>query len=533
MHRIIGCISISLLVSSLCGCLIREESGLNESVPSNEASSVTDEVALSDGGITAPVAPTLSISATAGALNFKWVDSRTNTKSITDTTLYEYNSRTEQEAQLNTGIAPGDLRFTLPITPHRLAWYSLSYRVEICTTDDCVSSLRVPVRTLLDHAITGFTPSNTDIRPSFGDDLAINATGNIAVASSPITASAAVLLHNGQQWIQASTLGSEHFSSASDADMLTSVSASGDTVVIASIASTSNPVIVVFDRLGENWIETATIVPFEPAAIDQRWDTTSLNLKLSDNGDRIVFAAQPNFQSVNRIDNRGNQVLVFDRSAFNWTQTANLAVPLQHTRLRSISTSASINKIVALSALDDLLYLHEFALSVDQWRESSSQMLDTINPSIDTQVIGSHDLTYLSLAAWELDNDNRRSAVAWKLEKRPMGWLSVDSIRLPPTADQSARLRLAGDAKLQSLAVGWQAESDANLAFYSVDEQRWQHQFSVPQGLNLNRTLPFVQSIAVSADNSTALIGTTNTGTKNGTGNGNSYGNGGLVSSFR
>jgi len=525
MHRIIGCISISLLVSSLCGCLVQEESGLEESAPSNEVSSVAEEIALSDGGITAPAAPTLSISATAGALNFKWVDSRAITEVVTGTTLYEYNSRTEQEAELNADIAPGDLRFTLPIAPHRLAWYSLSYRVEICTIDDCVSSLRVPVRTLLDHAITGFTPPNDDIRPSFGDDLAINATGNIAVASSPITASAAVLLHNGQQWIQASTLDSEHFSNAPDADMLTTVSTSGDTVAIASIASTSNPIIVIFDRLGENWIETARIIPFEPAAIDQHWDTASLSLKLADNGDRIVFAAQSSFQSVNKTDGTGNQVLVFDRDAFNWTQTAKLAVPLRHTRLRSLSASASINKVVALSTLDNLLYLHEFSLTDGQWLETPSQILDSINPSIDTQIIGSHDIAYISLAAWEHENDNRRSAVAWKLEKRPMGWLSIDSVRLPPTADPSARLRLASDAQLQSLAIGWQAQSDANLAFYAVDEQRWQHQFSVPEGLNLNRTLPFAQSVTVSADNSTVLIGTTNTG-------GNS-GNAGLVSSFR
>jgi len=530
MQRTIVCIGIGLLVSSLCGCLFQEESGLPSSAPANEVSSVADsEATLSDGGITAPTAPSLSISATAGALNFKWVDWRISANGTTATNLYEYNSHTEKESKLKTDIEPGDLRFTVPVAPHRFAWDAISYRVEICSKDNCISSLRTPVRTLLVHSITGVTPSDNDIRPSFGDDLAINANGNVAVASSPITASAAVLLHNDQQWIHASTLTSEYFSGATDADMRVSVSASGDTVAIASAASTASPIIVIFDRLGENWIETALITPFEPAAITHHWDPSSLSLQLSDNGDRLLFAAHPGLQSVNKINDRRNQVLVFDRTAFNWMRSTTLTVPLQHTRLHSTSASGSINNVVALSALEDSLYLHEYSLSNGQWRESPSQILDAITPSIDTRIVSSHDLTYLTLAAWELDSDTRRSAVGWKFEKRASGWIAIDSIRLPPTVDQSARLRLASDAQLQSLAIGWQAQADANLSFYAVYEQHWQHLFSVPEGLNLDRAVPLVQSIAVSADNSTALIGTTNTGTNSDT---NSR-KGGVVSSFR
>ncbi len=520
MQHAKGCIGIGLLISSLCGCLIQEESGLKTATPTNEVSSVTDS-GISDDGIIAPTAPTLTISAIAGALNFKWVDWRTNAKTTNSINLYEYNSLSEQEIELDTNIGASDLKYTLPITPHHLAWDSLSYRVEICNIDDCVSSSHVPVHTLLANVVTAVIPSNDDMRPSFGDDIAINAYGNVAVASSPVTASAAVLLHNEQHWIQASTLVSDHFANATNSDMRVSISASGDTVAIASATSNASPIIVIFDRLGENWIETARITTYEPLAISQRWDTASPSLQLSNNGDRIIFAAQPVVQSVNKLDIRSNQVLVFDRSAFNWTRSANLTIPIQHTRLRSTSASADISRVLALSTLSDSVYLHEFSLLSGQWHETSSQILDTVQPSLDTQIVSSDDSSLISLAAWEIDSDSRRSAVAWKFEKRAMGWITTDSIRLPPTADQSARLRLASDAQLESLAIGWQADNDANLAFYARYEQRWQHQFSVPEGLNLNRSLPLVQSIAVSADNSTALIGTTNTGS------------GGMLSSFR
>jgi len=521
MHRTISIIGIALLVSSLGGCYFQDGPASKELAPSNEVSSVSDaNLALSDG-ITAPSAPTLSISASAGALNFKWFDWRTNAKATTTIKLYEYNEQTQQEKELDAEIAAGDLRFSLPVTPHRLAWDAINYRVEICSSDNCVSSNWVPVRSLLTQLLTTMTPSDQKLSYSFGDDLAINAIGNLAIASSPLAASAAVMMRNGKRWVQVSTLASDHFSKTPDSAMRVSVSSSGDTVAIASASSTSSPKIVIFDRLGENWIETASISPYEPVAIAEQWDAASMSLQLSDNGDRLVFAAQPKGQSVNKFDDRHNQVLVFDRSTIIWTLAARLSVPLQNTKLRATSASGDIGKIVTLSASNNSLYLHEYALLRGQWRESAPQRLEALTPSVDVQIISAQDGAQISVATWDLHSDSRRSPLAWKFEKRAAGWIAVDSIRLPPTGDRSAMLRLAGDASLLSLAVGWQAQTDANLAFYAMEDQRWQHQFSVPDSLNLNRRLPMVQSIAISANNSTTLIGTTNTGS------------GGVVTSFR
>jgi len=148
-------------------------------------------------------------------------------------------------------------------------------------------------------------------------------------------------------------------------------------------------------------------------------------------------------------------------------------------------------------------------------------MLNAINPSIDIKIVSSHDARQISLAAWELNGDSRRSAVAWKFEKRATGWIVIDSVSMPPTADQTAELRLASDAQMQSLALGWQALANANLAFYAVEDQHWRHQFSLPEGLNLNRSVALAQSIVLSADNSTVLIGTSKTGS------------GGVVNSLR
>jgi len=303
--------------------------------------------------------------------------------------------------------------------------------------------------------------------------------------------------------------------------MRLSVSATGDTIAVASASSNTQPIIVIFDRLGENWIETTTISPFEQTAIAQNWDHESMNIQLSNNGDRIAFAAQPSVKSVNKFDDRGNQVLIYDRSTVTWTRTASLSIPVEYSRLPSLSTSDSIDKVLVLSALRGSLYLHEFSQSNNQWTESSSQLLESVYASVDTQIVSSMDASLVSIAGWEQDRAARRSPVAWKFERRAAGWISTDSIRLPPTKDESARLRLASDAQLQSVAIGWQAHADANIAFYETYDGRWQHQFSVPESFELNRSIPLAQSVVISADNSTALIGTSDNE------------KGGLVSSFR
>ncbi len=518
-RRIIG---IAVLSSALFGCMAQQELGQSVSQPQDDQPELAPTGAvLGDDGLIAPTSPSLSIGTAPGVLNFAWVDNHNVRGTVTNTKLYQYNFRTEQELELSVDIDESNPRFSLPITPHRIAWDANSYRVEICTQDNCLSSQRVAISDLLINAVTATTPANPDLSTSFGDDIAMNATGNVAVVSSPQQASAAVLFNLEQQWIQATTLNSPNFIASGDARMKVAASASGDTIAIASITTRSNPVISVFDRLGENWIETASIAAFAPSLTGQQWHTESMSLQLSANGDRLLFGAVPALQSINDANNQLCRLVIFDRNANAWARTTQLSVPTQHTRLASTTASADISTVVALSSFNNGLYIHAYSNSGSQWSQAQTQYLDNITPTADTKLAASANATQLTLAAWELNSNNTASAVAWKLEKRSGGWVARDSIRTPPMNDTTAKLRLATDAALQSIAVGWQAQGNANLAFYEQIDSRWVHQFSVPDGLNLNSTVPLVQSLAMSSDNSTTLIGTTNTGS------------GGVVSSFR
>jgi len=530
-------IPVMLFVSIwLSGCLSQSElTGANNEPldePLSDGSSVnanTDTttnnqsaITLEDDTLVAPDAPSLSIQAGPGALEFLWEDKHNDTSaSITTISLYQYDYRTELEVAVDATIAPTDTSYVHKITAHQLAWDSSSYRVEICTQDDCLSSVRVPVKDLLSNAVDPITATDSQSAHSFGDHVALNATGNIAVATSPANARALVYFHIAERWFQASTLTSDQFTNQSNATMRVAVSASGDTIAIASIASNARPQVVVFDRLGENWIETSSVNLITANNVTQSWYPDTLALALSEDGNRLAIGAISPNQSPNNSANTNNRVMIFDRGAINWVSTTNLNIPAQHTRMPAFSTSAALDRVFVLSAMTESLYLHEYAIGNNGWNVAAPQFIDTINPTVDNIVVSSANGMQVVVAGWESESNSRFSAVAWRFQKSADSWVVSDSVKLPPVALTAATLRLAADASLSSIAIGWQAAGSANLAFYNQNQTRWHHLFSVPEAFNLNRDLPLVQSVAISADNSTALIGTSDTG------------NGGVVSAFR
>lgn len=516
----------------LTGCLSQSElSGANDEPLSDGTLIETDHntsannqsaIPLGDDTLVAPIAPSLSIQAAPGALEFLWEDKHNDSsEAITTISLYQFDYRTELELAVDATIEPTSTSYIHKITAHQLAWESSSYRIEICTQDDCLSSVRMPIKTLLSNAVDPITASDSQLANSFGDQVALNATGNIAVVTSPANASALVYFHIAERWFEASTLTSDHFTKQSNAAMRVALSASGDTITIASIASNARPVVVVFDRLGENWIETSSVVPIAPNNATQNWYPDTLALALSGDGDRLAIAAHSPNQTPNNSINTNNRVMIFDRGAINWVSTTSLSIPAQHTRLPSFSTSAALDRVFVLSAMTESLYLHEYAIGNNGWSNATPQFINAISPTADNMLVSSANGTQIVVAGWESESDSRFSAVAWRFQKSASSWIASDSVKLPPVALTAASLRLAADATLSSIAIGWQAADGASLAFYAQNQQRWQHLFSVPQAFNLNRNLPLAQSVAISADNSTALIGTSDTG------------NGGLVSAFR
>jgi len=492
-------LSIVCFVFSVSACVVQEGEE-SDNVASTDTLNNELDLPLLDDGLIAPAAPELSISAEPGVLQFSWVDRENPAGTETETELYQHDDRSGLEVQLDTNIDTGTTAFSLPVAPHQLAWDSVSYRVEICTSNNCLSSLRMPVGTLLSGAINVIQPGNADLFPGFATDLAINATGNVAIAANPEGINATVHFRQSDRWVLASTLTPTEIDQTAETVLRMSMSASGDTIAIASITATSNPNIAVFDRLGENWIQTDSISAFNSNLAQtaaEVWDTQSMRIALSANGDRLVVGAQHASLAAATPTTTNNRIDVFERAGVNWGVTANLNLPPQQTRLRSFSTSSAIDVVTALSASNGALFIHEYALVNGQWQELVIQQLNSIIPGRDSVIVSDTTASTVAVAGWEPENNNRRTAVAWKLERQNAGWVSVDSVRASSSADASAELRLAGDGELHNMAIGWQALLNANLDFFAPLNGRWQRLFSLPRAL----------SVVFSTDNSSALVG--------------------------
>ena len=484
---------IAFFTIGLSACAVEEgaNSGSDEQ-PQNDAANGT----LLNDGLIAPTAPELNIGAEPGALMFSWVDRENSAETDTDTNLYMHDSRTGLETELDTQINAGVTDYVLPVTPHQLAWDSISYRVEICSASDCLSSLRMPIESLLADAVAVIQPSDADLFPSYASHMALNGEGTVAVAANPQAVNATVHFRQSEQWVFASVLTPSQFNQSESVQLRVAISDSGDTIAIGAIGANTNPTIAIFERLGENWIETTRISAFGSNLSNavgtntggQLWDTQSLRMRLSADGNRLAIGAQRFSQTDASASfaSSNNRLEVFERDALNWALSARLELPSQHSRLISFSTSNALDQINALSAMDGLLYLHEYQLNANQWQAAQVQPIEDINAGYDSTIISSTNGDSVAIGGWESDGNTARAAVAWKLDHSEAGWISTDSVRLPSTTDQSAQLRLAGDGELNTLAVGWQAAQSASLNFFSVADERWQRLFSFPRGISLS-----------------------------------------------
>lgn len=502
MINILRSTSTICLLIALSGCFIEINDEETADADALDDALVQDaNEGLFSDGLIPPTAPELTISSAPGSLQFSWLNKDDTGEPVTSTRLYQFDLRTGIETELNTSLETSSTNYELSVSPHQLAWDTLRYRVEICTSTNCLSSLRMPIDSLLSDALDVVQPSNADIFTSYGAHLAMNATGTVALVANPQGNNATVLFKPANEWILASTLAPSQIDQSNNTQLRVAVSDTGDTMAVAFVSVDSNPYIAIFDRLGEAWIETDSIEVFsgnQLSDLTRTWNTQSLHMKLSGDGDRLAIGVQQLNQS-SRVSDRedDNKIAIFERGVLNWSASASLSVPSQHFRLYSFSGSTALDTLIALSTADGALYLNEYRLSGTSWQTTATQLLNNVSPVIDALIVSTADASGAAIASWETDSNGTRAPVAWKLERRAAAWIAIDSVRQSAAANTSAQLRLATDAELNSMALGWQATSSANLTFYSVVDDQWQSLFEFPRAL----------SVAFSADNATALVG--------------------------
>jgi len=475
MHSLLRLGIFASAILTLSACVAEPQQPLNNpgnagqpgsQTPLSDGSNVNTLPPIGVDGLIPPNAPELSIAASPGKLQFSWVEKSTSNLPVTHIALYKFNSQTQVEKLISDTIEAGTNQFAYTVPVNQLSWDSDQFRVQLCTAANCVSSLRVPIDGLLLSAVHPLTPENQSDGLGFGDHVAMNHDGGVAVVTA-----------------------------------------------LAAVSQNLPPLIYVFERFGQTWLDTTTLSPTGISAFPQTWITDSAQFKLSPNGDRILFGIQA-INAANATATRNynnNQFQILDRDSTGWSKRTNLSIPAGLVRLPALTSNASIDRVIGLSMNQNEILIHEFALANNAWQNPTTSQAPVISPSIDMRLVANSQGTELVLAGWENLDTTEIVPVAWRLSKTSQNaWTANDSVRLPPSKGSNAKIRIATDASLDNMAIGWLGNFSSDLAFYNRNNQNWTHQFSLPTAFKLNRSVPLPQSVAISADNSVVLIGTTN-----------------------
>ena len=517
-HRTVAQIGQWLLLSMTCALSACQYQVVEDNrEASTPLSDDNDAAELNGDALLAPEAPTFYMRTLRGALEFNWQASQSvELGEITSQALYHFDDRTNTEERIDATLSNSDTTYTLDISPHQIHWDSSSYRIEICYASTCLSSRRISIAGHVGNTLSSITPDSQPARSSFGHDVAVNANGNVTVTAIPNSAMALVHFYVGNHWVEGSYLRPSAMQGNTPQNMKVAISASGDTVVLAGISNNAQPNMHVFDRLGESWVETASI-NLAATAPGLNWLADSLALQLSADGDAFLVGIKPagsnNNQMSNSTDNAiaRNTLHYFTREGFGWQAQQALTLPLQFDRLTTFAGSDDLNTVATLANNNGLLRIELYQYTGIGWQSHLVQTTDQIVPSDDMLLATNTDATELVLAAWEVSNTGTRTPVSWRFTYQTASSLSplqqTDSVRLPPVSDSYAKLRLATDAQLDTLAIGWQGLNASNLAIFNLHENRWHYNVSVPAALNVSTTLAMIQSVALSRSSNTLLIG--------------------------
>ena len=508
---------------------------------SDENSVNHHEANLANDALLPPAPWPLTITASNGALLFNWPKNHDADR----IELYVYDSITRSEVRLTNALSGDTTAFRLPVSAHRIAWNSRYYRVELCTDQQCISSQRVSVADLFAHFTSTLSAADSIPDDFFGEHIALNQTGNIAVISARGIASAYVYfrLPNGSagSWIEASKLTLPLLPSEQPdtptaitipriGSIRVALSRSGDTLALAWLESSNNstPHIAVYDRLGENWIHTGTPIPLletpDTATVTQpdhtvsgSWQYDSLSLQLAADGQRLVMGAVQQSASDSN-DSSVAPVWVFERGAAQWQQSATITVPIAHQRLASIATTARLDSLFLLSTHLQQTLLHSYELEQNNWHYRGAYEVPVL-PYPDSTIVSKVNGLAVAIAGWERSANDERTPVLWRYDRHAdtapatsafdsESWHVTDSVRLPGTDDTSANLRLTADATFDTIALGWNAAASATVFVYHQSATNWQSTLVLPEDLNHTAKEAFMSGVAISANGDTLMLGT-------------------------
>jgi hypothetical protein len=500
----------------------------NESDPQQENPVRSDsQVAdLTDDSLLSPTVATLSITSEPGFLNLTWEAIPDQQKA----NIYKFDGVEEFEvliAQINDNTKQ---TIKLPSRTHQRAWQSEQFRVELCNTNDCLSSARVSITELVEGSVQRVYPSVFVRSEKFADNVAFNTSASLMAVSLPVQGVIDLYLRSENLWFNTQRIALESNTLPSTRTITLGLSPSGDTMSALVADGKSNLELKIIERFGEAWFETTSL------ELDRTTKASASNLEVR-TSDTLSISKDSNLILISTR----NELFTTTRTRTGWTalsllqqeqyQPSHPAFTKRFTTeavLKTASANHTHTRLFTVHSLDQSLWLSVWEQTTADsatptWNKTSAYEINNINSMKDVSIHSNSSGDRLVLAGWELNNDVERTPVLWRYQIPTVSALNatrnselsvIDSLRFPFAAQSSAVLRFSADDSLNHVVLGWQSmltatsAPDAALITYqfSATAMRWLPKLELPEVFPTFAKQSFVRSALLSPDGDTMTI---------------------------
>lgn len=481
---------------------------------------------LTNDSLLPPAEAALAITSEPGFLQLTW-------DAIPDqqlTNIYKFDKIEGLEVLIAQSTDNNKQTIKLPSKTHQRAWHSEQFRVELCDTNNCVSSARVSITGLVERTVQRVYPSVFVQHEKFADNVAFNTTASLMAVSLPVQGAIDLYSRPDNLWRSAQRISLQPSTLSSTRSISLALSPSGDTLGALVKDEQSRSELKILERFGEAWFETTTLEIGSPTATTANMSEARIpdTVSISENSNLILISTNEKLFTTARVNSGWTIPRLLQLERFQPSQTAFTERFSTDAVLKAASANLAHTRLLTVHALDQSLWLSVWEQTPTNseapvWRKISAYTINNVNSAKDVFIHSNSSGNRLVIAGWELNNDVEHTPVMWRYEIPSVSEIDtsvstelsvIDSLRFPFAAQNSAILRFSADDALNQLVLGWQSMEtatstpDAALITYqfSTTAMRWLPKLELPEVFPTFAKQSFVRSALLSPDGEALII---------------------------
>ena len=526
LRNVLFCISSIALTA--CQSESPATANNNSPDPQTGAAELTDPLVadLTNDSLLAPAAASLAITSEPGFLNLTW----DLIPDLRKASIYKFDTVEGFEVLVAQSNDTTTQSLKLPSRTHQRAWHSEQFRVELCDSNDCVSSARISIAGLVENTVQRVLPSVFVQGERFADNVAINASATLMAVSLPVQGAIDLYLRPATLWVNAQRISLESNTQSSTRSITLGLSASGDTLSALVSDDQGTAELKIIERFGEGWFET-TSLELEGTAnsiANELNDENTNSLSISEDSNLILISTRNNLFTSSRATTGWTAPSRIQANHFESIRPAFSERFSNEAELKSVSSNHAHTRLFTVHTFDQSLWLSVWeqlpgSSATPIWNKTSAYAINNVDSAKEVSIQSDSSGDRLLLAGWELSNNVEHTPVLWRYQIPPASTLNataneelsvVDSLRFPFAANDAAVLHFSADDALNNLVLGWQSmesgtsEPDAVLINYqySPTAMRWLTKLELPEVFPTFAKQSLIRSALLSPDGSAMII---------------------------